>query len=107
MEQYLAIPLDIALRNGLIGFTFFYIISICAKFIYQKEALGEGDCWVMLGLCCVLPLSKLPWLVLIASIYGIIQTIISYFYKKKTISIAFVPCLALSQTFLLCNYVLY
>lgn len=97
----------VSLYHAFLGFITFYIISLIAKYIYQKEALGMGDCWLMLGLCSLLSLIQIPWLILIASLLGIICTLIARYLGKHLTQIPFVPFLALAQTFLLLESVLY
>ncbi len=101
------LPLSTSLCNALIGFSIFYAISWGAKIIYRKEALGKGDCWLMLGLCSLLPLPQILWLILNACIIGI-ATILCFprssLVKKN---LAFSPCLGLSQIFLFINCFLY
>ncbi|MDG6897560.1 hypothetical protein A6A19_06080 [Actinobacillus delphinicola] len=96
-----------SLYHAIIGFSTFYIISLIAKCIYKEEALGIGDCWLMLGLCSSLSLIQIPWLILIASLLGITYVLLARYWQKNIIQIPFVPFLAVSQTLLLLQSVLY
>lgn len=97
----------VSLYNAFLGCSTFYVISFIAKYICKKEALGSGDCWLMLGLCSLLSLRQIPWLILIASLLGITYVLIMRCCGKNITQIPFIPFLALSQTFLLLESVLY
>lgn len=75
-QSFTAITLQESLQSAVIFFLIFYAIYWLAKWYYQKEAFGQGDYWLALGIGSYLPLEKLPLFLLIACILGILFTIL-------------------------------
>lgn len=99
-------PLTLAesLQSAVIFFLVFYGIYWIAKWHYKKEAFGQGDYWLALGIGSYLPLERLPLFLLIACLSGILFTILC---KKTNSFLPFAPflCFSILVVFLV-NYLL-
>ncbi|ACA32425.1 prepilin peptidase [Histophilus somni] len=89
------LTLEQSLIGSLSGFSVFYLIYIVAKLFYRYEALGRGDYWLMLGLGSFISWTKLPLLIFLACLTGLIYVVFNA-RDKKTIFIPFAPFLCLS-----------
>ncbi|WP_314722648.1 A24 family peptidase [Haemophilus pittmaniae] len=75
--QFSRLSLSQSLYHALIFFALFYCIYQFAKYYYRQEALGRGDYWLALALGAYLPLSALPYFLLIACVSGILTLLLS------------------------------
>ncbi len=82
-----------SLQSAVIFFFVFYGIYQLAKWYYQKEALGQGDYWLALGIGSYLPAECLPLFLLIACLLGILFAIL---FKRKDRFLPFAPFLCVS-----------
>ncbi|OOF60192.1 prepilin peptidase [Rodentibacter myodis] len=101
-QSFSPLTLEQSLQSAVIFFLIFYGIYWIAKWYYQKEAFGQGDYWLALGIGSYLPLEDLPLFLFIASALGILLAIFS---KRKDNFLPFAPflCLAVLVVFSL-NY---
>lgn len=99
--KVLPLTLEESIVNGIIAFLLFYTIFYFAKWYYQKEALGRGDCWLMLPIGSVLPIEQLPLQILIASLLGLAFMGWKKQQKKYTSPIPFAPFLSASASLVL------
>lgn len=60
-----------SMQSAVIGFVSFHFLALIAKRYYGKEALGQGDCWLMLGLGSFIHWQQLPLLVFLACLLGL------------------------------------
>lgn len=90
------LTLSQSIHSGLIGFGSFYIVYHLAKWGYQKEALGRGDYWLMLGLSSMLHWSLLPLFVLFACLCAISYAVWLKFNHKMCLSLPFAPFLCIA-----------
>lgn len=64
--------LEESVQSAAIGFITFYLLYEVAKWHYQKEALGRGDYWLMLGLGSVIHWQDFPLLLFVACLVGLV-----------------------------------
>ncbi|MDP9500656.1 prepilin peptidase [Bisgaard Taxon 45] len=70
-------PVDLAqsLQSALVGCLVFYCLYYLSKRVYGKEALGMGDCWLMLGLGSLSHSVWLPLWLFIACLSGLMYVL--------------------------------
>lgn len=90
-----------SVMGGIVAFTGFYALFYIAKWYDGKEALGRGDCWLMLAIGCVLPLEQLPLQIFIACILGLSFMGVQRLRKKFHPILPFAPFLSLSCSLVL------
>lgn len=80
-----------AVAGAIIGFLAFYSIRLLASLLLQKEALGLGDVLLFAATGAWTGAYYLPWVALLASLFGMVFIIIS---RKLREPMPFGPCLS-------------
>lgn len=87
------LTLEESLQSAVGFFLVFYGIYWGAKWLYKKEAFGQGDYWLALGLGSYLPFEHFPFFLLISCLLGIVFALIS---QKRNAFLPFAPFLCVS-----------
>lgn len=69
-------------------FRFYLYFVVVAKLFYRYEALGRGDYWLMLGLGSFISWTRLPLLIFLACLTGLIYVVFNARDKKTFIPFA-------------------
>ncbi|MCX2960820.1 prepilin peptidase [Rodentibacter caecimuris] len=93
-QSFSFLILEESLQSAVIFFFVFYSIYWLAKWHYKKEAFGQGDYWLALGIGSYLPLKQLPVFLLLACLSGILFALLS---QKRKAFLPFAPFLCLSS----------
>lgn len=91
--QLLPQPLEETLLSGAIGFVLFWLFYHLATLLYQKEAFGRGDYWLLGGLACFHPWQALPQLIFTACVSALIYATWKKWRKQPVQFIPFAPFL--------------
>ena len=89
-----------ALLGALCGYLFFFLIEKLFKYLKGIEGLGRGDAKVFASMGALMGWQYLPYILLAASLLGLISVLIFFAIKKKpyrelkSYSIPFVPALS-------------
>lgn len=97
--NYLELNLVNSLANGILSMWICYGVYYISKFFYGREALGRGDCWLMLPLGASMYIDTMPILVIIACFLGISVWAIYYCRGTKIHQLPFGKYLVISQLF--------
>ncbi|PIE46013.1 MAG: prepilin peptidase [Gammaproteobacteria bacterium] len=92
------IPLTLAVAGAIIGYLSLWFVANVFKLITKKDGMGLGDAKLLAAIFTWLPIDYFPIVLLIASVSGIIFSIIQLFFKGQSMlnrSIPFGPHLAL------------
>ncbi|MCX7905902.1 MAG: prepilin peptidase [Elusimicrobiales bacterium] len=83
-----------------LGAGFMYLLMVLAKFIYKKEAVGEGDVFLMGGIGSIVGYSGIFDIIFISSFLGTIYGVYLIILKRasKHSAIPFGPFLAIACT---------
>ncbi|OOF42551.1 prepilin peptidase [Rodentibacter trehalosifermentans] len=92
-QSFSVLTLEQSLQSAVGFFLVFYGIYWVAKWYYKKEAFGQGDYWLALGLGSYLPFEHFPFFLLIACLSGILFRLI---FPKRNDFLPFAPFLCLS-----------
>ena len=92
-HAFTSLSLQASLQSAVGFFLIFYSIYWLAKWYYKKEAFGQGDYWLALGIGSYLPLETLPQFILIACILGILFALL---FRKTKEFLPFAPFLCFS-----------
>ncbi|TCJ97971.1 type 4 prepilin peptidase 1 [Volucribacter psittacicida] len=95
------LSLEQVLTSIMLGFSCCYLLYYLSRWIWQKEALGRGDYWLVAGLVGFIPYSELPLFFFIASSMGLSYAFYQYLRGNRLTEIPFAPFLSLSAAFLL------
>ena len=89
-----------AILGALSGYLFFFLIEKFFKYLKGIEGLGRGDAKVFASMGALMGWQYLPYILLTASLLGLISVLIFFIIKKKSFkelkgySIPFVPALS-------------
>lgn len=93
-QSFSFLTLEESLQSAVIFFLIFYGIYWIAKWQFKKEAFGQGDYWLALGIGSYLPLKHFLIFLFIACLLGIFFT---PFTQKSSVFLPFAPFLVLSS----------
>ncbi|MDG6895918.1 A24 family peptidase [Volucribacter amazonae] len=94
-------PLEQVLASIIFGFTCGYLLYYTSKWVWQKEALGRGDYWLVAGLAGFIHWLQLPLFFFLASTMGLVYVFYQYLKGNRLREIPFAPFLSLSAALLL------
>lgn len=100
------VSLEQSMQSLFIALPLMILFYLGSKWLYRKEVFGEGDCWLITALAAFYPYQQLPLLLLFASGFGLLSTLL-YWIKSssekanlRTLELPFAPSLALSALLL-------
>ncbi len=94
--RFVPLSLEMSLCSSALGFFTLYAIYYLAKYCYQREALGRGDCWLLLPLSAIQPWQLLPWLLFIACLLGLAWALWRKCFVSAQEYLPFAPSLIVS-----------
>jgi len=89
-----------SILGAFIGFSFFYFIEKCYRFLRDTDGLGRGDAKVFSAMGALMGWQSLPFILLAGTLLALLSTFLFYLYNKrkltdiKTQTIPFVPALS-------------
>ncbi|PVX38809.1 type 4 prepilin peptidase 1 [Pasteurella langaaensis DSM 22999] len=83
--QLLPISLEQSLQSVALSFALFFLFFHLTQYLYQREAFGRGDYWLISGLSSFLPWQQLPLFYFIACSCAIAYALFS---KQQQIALA-------------------
>ncbi|TCP95742.1 type 4 prepilin peptidase 1 [Cricetibacter osteomyelitidis] len=93
-----SISLDDALISTFTAWSLFFLLFYLARFIYQKEAFGRGDYWLITALATFIHWQTLPLFILLSCLFALCYAVYQKLRKqsiKKQIPFAPFLCLAM------------
>lgn len=95
LAEFIQFDLYQGINSAAIAFLLFFTLYYVAKIYYQREALGRGDYWLMLGLGSVIHYQDLPLLIFLASFTALVFALWHHFFvhqdKQSTKQIKYLP----------------
>lgn len=84
-----------SLLTGAVVFSLLVAITYLFAKIQKKEGMGGGDIWLMTGIACCFGFLSAPFIILIASLLGIL--FFAVMIRKKSVGMPFGPFLVLAS----------